>query len=217
MSADVRSTAGPGPVDHIAYPPAPWQLAGHACFSVFVLPAAQLPTTPDGFEPLVIARHGVVIAGWVEYRGGSVLEYGELCAAVAGRFRGRPAATVTHMWVDSEPSREGGRALWGYPKELAELDLRLSPGGSAAAWAAGREVAHGTFRARFRLPRLPRVRTGTVQVVGGRLAPIPCAGDARPVLGRGTFSPAPDGPLGFLATGRRVATFGVQDFRATFG
>src|SRR5215204_7080901 len=32
-----------------------------------------------------------------------------ISAAVAGRFRGRPAATVTHMWVDSEPSREGDR------------------------------------------------------------------------------------------------------------
>ena len=201
----------------VAYPPAPWQLGGQGCISVFVLPAAQLPVTPAGFEPLIVAGRGVVIAGWVHYQEGSILEYGELFAAVSGRFAGKPTATVTHMWVDSPPSRAGGRELWGYPKELAEFDLQLDPAGSAAAWADGAELAHGTFHARFRLPRLPQLKTGTVQPVDGRLTPIPCVGSARPVLGRGTFTPAPNGPLGFLTTGRRIATFGVQDFRATFG
>jgi hypothetical protein len=42
-------------------------------------------------------------------------------------------------------------------------------------------------------------------------------GAGRPVLGRGSFEPAPGGPLGCLASGRRLGTLGVQDFRATFG
>jgi Acetoacetate decarboxylase (ADC) len=200
-----------------AYPPAPWRLAGHACLSVFVLPAAQLPAVPEGFTPLVLAGRGLMVAGWVSYEEGSVLEYSELFAAVAGRFGGRPTATVTHMWVDSEPSMAGGRELWGYPKELAEFDLDLDPDGSAVARADGVELARGEFRASTRLPRMPRTRTGTVQPVDGRLTPIPAVGSGRPVLGRGWFAPGPEGPLAFLTTGRRLATFGLQDFRAEFG
>jgi hypothetical protein len=172
---------------------------------------------PEGFAPLSVLGRGLMVAGWVSYEAGSVLEYGELFAAVAGRFDGKPTATVTHMWVDSAPSKAGGRELWGYPKELAEFDLRIDPAGSAVAWADGVELARGEFRATSRLPRLPDMQSGTVQPVDGRLTPISAVGSGRPVLGRGWFAPGPEGPLAFLTTGRRLGTLGLQDFRALFG
>jgi Acetoacetate decarboxylase (ADC) len=199
------------------YPAAPWRLGGQAWASFFALGAARLPAVPSGFRPLRIAGRGFVMAGWVDYQEGSVLRYGELYAAVLGTFRGRPTATVTHMWVDSEASRAGGRELWGYPKELAEFDLRIDPGGTAIAWADGVELARGSFRPAMRLGRLPALPTGTVQVVGGAPTPIRAVIGGRPALGRGRLDPAPGGPLGFLAGAHRLATIGVQDFRATFG
>jgi hypothetical protein len=200
-----------------AYPPEPWALAGDAVVSLFAVPAGRLPAVPSGFVPLRLGGRGLVAAGWVRYGAGSVIEYSELFAAVAGSFRRRLTATVTHMWVDSEASRAGGRELWGYPKEMADFDLRLDPGGTAVARAGGAEIARGGFRAARRLPRLPPAPGGTVQVVDGRPAFVRSVTGGRPVLGRGGFTPAPAGPLGFLAAGRKLATVGLEDFRATFG
>jgi Acetoacetate decarboxylase (ADC) len=200
-----------------AYPPEPWRLAGDAVMSLFAVPVGRLPATPAGFSPANVAGHGLVVAGWVRYGPGSVLEYDELFAAVCGTFGRSPTATVTHMWVNSAASRDGGRELWGYPKELADLDLRIGPDGTAVAWADGAEIARGAFRARWRLPRLPASQTGTVQIVGGAARFISARSGGRPVLGRGELVAAPSGPLGFLAAGRRLATVGVADFEALFG
>jgi hypothetical protein len=204
--------------ERAGYPPEPWTLAGNAALSLFAVPIERLPAVPDGFAPTRIAGRGLVVAGWVRYGPGSVLEYDELFAAVCGIFNGRPTATVTHMWVDSEASRDGGRELWGYPKELATFAADLDPSGTAIAWTPdGAEIARGGFRESRRLPRLPAAEGGTVQVVGGEPRFIRSVSGAVPVLGRGELIPAASGPLGFLTTGRRLLTFGAADFQSTFG
>jgi acetoacetate decarboxylase len=201
------------------YPPPPWQLQGQAHFHVLLVRAGHLPATPDGFAPLVLGGRGLVVVGWVDYRGGSILRYRELLAAVAGRWSGGLTATVTHMWVDSPASRAGGRELWGYPKELAEFALAIDPSGRASARLpdGGGELAQGSFDALLTLPRAISVRGGTVQSRAGGLVEVKARFRFRPSLGRGSLGAAPDGPLAFVNGARRLMSIGMRDFHFTFG
>ena len=200
-----------------AYPSAPWTLSGNAHLHLFGLRRDRLPAVPGDFRPIVLGGHGFVVAGWVDYRAGSVPGYRELLAAVVGRWRGRPTATVTRMWVDSDVSRRGGRELWGYPKEMAEFDVGIDPQGTASARDERGEIASGAFRAWVASPWRVRATGGTVQALGGETVAIHAVTAGRPVFGTGEFRPAPDGPLGFLAGARRVASFGLRDFTTRFG
>jgi hypothetical protein len=199
-----------------AYPPPPWELHGQAHFHVVAVPAAELPRVPDGFRALVLGGRGIAIVGWVDYQSGSILRYGELVAAVLGRWSGGLAFTVTHMWVDSPESRAGGRELWGYPKELAEFSLAINPSGPAGAHDERGTLASGAFRSLVSLPRV-RVTAGTVQPVNGRLTAIRAVFRGRPAVGRGAFVAPPSSPLAFVTRSRRVLSIGLRDFHFTFG
>jgi len=207
----------PDPSASESYPPAPWPLAGQAQINVFVVPADQLPAVSAGFKPLRIAGRGLVMAGWVDYQEGSVLRYGEVFAAVLGVHDRRPTATVTHMWVDSVASMRGGRELWGYPKELADLDLKLAPAGRAVARFEGHELVRGAFHAWVTSPLRIHLRGTTVQPLDGAPTVVRARIGGRLVLGSGSFDPAPSGPLGFLAKGRLLLSIGLRDFQARFG
>jgi acetoacetate decarboxylase len=183
----VTTVAEPTPTSGTDYPPAPWQLHGQAHFHVLAVRAERLPPAPDGFQPLVLGGHGLVIVGWVDYRGGSILRYGELLAAVVGRWSGGLTATVTHMWVDSPESRAGGRELWGYPKELAEFELAIGSAG------------------------------GTVQPLRGGLVAVRALFRSRPSVGRGSFTLPPGSPLAFVDGARKLISIGMRDFDFTFG
>jgi hypothetical protein len=226
------------------YPAAPWRLRGQAHFHVLAVRADRVPATPDGFRPLVLAGRGLVIVGWVDYQGGSILRYGELLAAVVGRWSGGLSATVTHMWVDSAESRAGGRELWGYPKEMAEFELAIDPSGTAraidpsgtaraidpsgtaraidpsgtarAADASG-ELAHGSFRALLTSPWFVNSVGGTVQPLNGRLTAVRSRFRSRPALGRGHIAAPPDSPLAFVNGARTLISIGLRDFDFTFG
>jgi hypothetical protein len=200
-----------------AYPAPPWALSGQAHGHLLVVRAGRLPDVPDGFDPLVFGGFGLVATAWVDYREGTVDPYRELMAAVVGRWRGRLTATVTHMWVDSDVSRRGGRELWGYPKEMAEFEVAIDPEGTANARDERGEIASGDFRAWFTSPLRTRAKGGTVQPVDGQMVAIPAITSLRLAIGTGSFRAAPDGPLGFLACARRIASFGAGDFRTEFG
>jgi acetoacetate decarboxylase len=199
------------------YPAAPWELHGQTHGHLFTVPKALLPETPDGFRPLTIAGRGIVVAGWVDYQGGSILQYGEVFCAVAGFVNRRLTGIVTHMWVDSPPSRAGGRELWGYPKELASFELAFNPAGTARAAIDGDDLAHGTFRSRLKLPFRVKLKSGTTQPLHGQLRPVTLTVSGRPALGSGNFTPGPASPLAFLASARRITSFALGDFAATFG
>src|SRR4051794_26745003 len=114
------------------YPPEPWDLRGRLYLSVFAVPRSALSPLPAplaaAVRPVPLGRHALVGAAWVRYEPGGVLHYQELLSAVLVHERGRPRVTVTEIWVDSTASRDGGRALWGIPKDLADLTIRTSPG-----------------------------------------------------------------------------------------
>jgi hypothetical protein len=201
------------------YPPAPWELFGHGQIHLLALQPGQLERIPDGFSPVLWRGRALLLAGFIDYRAGSVLRYHELYVAALGRLAGSRSlrATVTHMWVDSEASRRGGRELWGYPKEIARFALAINPGGSAFAADGSGEIASARLRTALVLPARISLHTGTVQPLNGALRRAPYRLSGRPALGRGSFVVNPEGPLGFLAQARHLLACGMRDFHVSFG
>ena len=146
----------------------PWRLRARGSVLVTLHPVRMeraRALVPPGL-PIVPFLPGRTLGGLflAEYGPGSDLEYRELIVSAATVwYRGHPCAWVTHLFVDSSASVEGGRALLGAPKRLA----RFSPGGggedSAAVGTADRpvcRVAGGRplwlWRQRVRLAALHR-------------------------------------------------------------
>ncbi|HTJ34874.1 MAG TPA: acetoacetate decarboxylase family protein [Dactylosporangium sp.] len=194
----------------MAYPAEPWSLRGRMYVSVFLLPAADVPELPAELAGAVkvvrLGRRAVVGAAWVDYRPGGDLSYRELLAAVLVRAGWRPRVTITHIWVDSEASRDGGRALWGIPKDLATFELAED-----RAEAAG--LAAADLRMRGPKIRLP-IGFRVVQALAGAPKTTPVRATARCGLARVGWhvrEPA------FLAGRRPLLSLVADEFRMKFG
>ncbi|SNR78130.1 Acetoacetate decarboxylase (ADC) [Haloechinothrix alba] len=206
-----------------SYPPEPWPLRGQAHVSLWRVPAGRLPAAvqravPRGATPFRFGGSFLLATAWVSYQRGSVLEYEELMCTVLVRRGGRLFPTISHIWVDSAASRDGGRALWAIPKELASFEVlpgarlraREAGPGEAVLAEAGIDVlatlplrvpfALGVLQSRSSTPQLSRVR-----------------GTARPALSRARWSVEHAGPLGFLSGLRPLGTVSMRDFRMWFG
>ncbi|SEU15287.1 acetoacetate decarboxylase family protein [Stigmatella erecta] len=206
------------------FPPAPWRLQGQLYASVWWVPVWRLQLSLDpAFELLTVAGRACVAAAFVDYQPGSVLTYGELFGAVGVRVRGsrRIGMTVTHMWVDSEPSLRGGRALWGMPKQMARFALDPAPPDAAftgASWdAEGRELARVRMRPLAGAPRRVRlpVPLPNLQVLRGQVHAPPSALRFSPRLLRAAEWTIPAGsPLVTLgiAGARPVVSAQARDF-----
>ena len=105
-----------------------------------------------------------------DYRAGT-LRYHELIVFSRATARGM---VVSHIYVDSEESLRGGRAVWGLPKELAEFEL--APG-TFAARQGGQVLL--SARIRRRPGRMPL------------LIPAPVVSEAGATLGRAGSAPPP--------------------------
>ncbi|MGM1060828.1 acetoacetate decarboxylase family protein [Saccharothrix sp. Mg75] len=188
----------------VDYPPEPWLLHGRACVTTWLVPAPALPDLP--VPPLVVGGRAVVGTAFVEYTPPG-MAYRELLAAVVVR---RPGVSITHIWVDSEASRAGGRELWGIPKEMAEFPAR-----SRARTADG-PIASVTCSPAGVGLRLPAAATAW-QFLDGAVARTPLRAAARVTPARAAWDIAPDGPLGWLAPHRAVASVVVSGLRLRFG
>ncbi len=197
------------------YPPEPWHLRGQLYASAFLIPSDGVKVElPPGCSLVRIRGRAVVGAIWVSYEPGGVLSYRELMTTVLVRRGLRVLPTITHIWVDSEASRDGGRALWGIPKGLASFAFDRD---TFAARDADGPLAQGTVRPRRALPlRLP-VRFKIVQRLDGRAKVSPVRSTATVSLAAGRFEADPSGPLAFLAGRRPLASFALADFRMRFG
>ncbi|MFI7543647.1 acetoacetate decarboxylase family protein [Actinoplanes sp. NPDC049599] len=211
------------------YPPQPWDLRGQLYLSVFAVPRSALPALPGplaaAVRPVPFGRRALVGAAWVRYEPGGVLHYRELLAAVLVHERLRPRVSITDIWVDSVESRDGGRELWGIPKDLADLSLRTAPGGDLVAAASiGPEpgarqapIGSASFRAGPRLPGRWPTPMSVAQALGGAVVRTPVRGRAGLRLGSGTWRVEAGGPLGYLAGRRPLLTVALTDFRLRFG
>ncbi|WP_027344952.1 acetoacetate decarboxylase family protein [Hamadaea tsunoensis] len=200
----------------MSYPPEPWHLRGRMYVSVFGVPVADLPPLPAALaslRPVRLGRRALVGAAWVDYEPGGVLSYRELLVSTLTRDGLRPRVTITGIWVDSVPSRDGGRALWGIPKELAAFELT---GTDASAAAEGGPLATAVLRRRLLPFRVP-VGFKVAQDLGGRPKTSPVRATARPGTARVTWDVAPGGPLGYLAGRRPLLSFAIGDFDMRFG
>ena len=103
----------------------------------------------------------------VTYEPGSTLSYSELIACPGTVRSGRRlGGWISHIWVDSQQSVNGGRGIWKLPKELADFDLDRRADGSQrfSARAGGStlvRVAAAPPRVRAPLPSLvPMISAG---------------------------------------------------------
>jgi hypothetical protein len=209
------------------YPPEPWDLRGRMYLSVFSVPRAALPELPATVAAAVRppGARALVGAAWVDYRPGGVLSYRELLAAVLVREGGRARFSITDIWVDSVASRDGGRALWGIPKDLARLTLRPgTAGGTLAAASVGAEpgsepapIGVAAFRAGRRLPGRWPIRMTVLQAYGDGVRRTHVRGHTGLRLGRATWRVDARGPLGYLAGRRPLVTLTLTDFSMRFG
>ncbi len=211
------------------YPPEPWDLRGQMYLSIFTVPRAALPALPGplaaAVRPVPLGRRALVGAAWVRYEPGGVLQYRELLSAVLVHERLRPRFSVLDIWVDSVASRDGGRALWGIPKDLADLTVRPEAGGGAlAAASTGLEpgsvpapIGAASFRAGVRVPGRWPAPVTVAQALGGGVRRTRVRGRAGLRIGGSTWRVDADGPLGYLAGRRPLATVTLADFRLRFG
>jgi hypothetical protein len=203
----------------VSYPPEPWDLRGQLYVSVWPVPRAQLPPLPERLaaevRPLTLAGRGLVGTAWVDYGPGGVLQYRELLSAVLVRRKRRPLVSIVDIWVDSAASRDGGRELWGIPKELAELEFRTPSGPAPHARAAA--IAEARLAAGFRPPGRWPTRFSVIQVLGDRTKTSPVRARAAVRLARAAWQVVPDGPLAYLAGRRPLLTLALRDFRMVFG
>jgi acetoacetate decarboxylase len=111
-----------------AYPPEPWKLNGCLLFSPSLVDVRQASVyVPDRMDILSIGP-GKTLGGvlLVKYESGSTLQYNELIIfSSLVRKAGKTGLWVSHIYVDDEVSRRGGRELFGLPKELADFDWQF--------------------------------------------------------------------------------------------
>lgn len=216
------------------YPPEPWDLRGQMYLSVFAVPRSALrplpPPLATAVRPIPIGGRALVGTAWVRYEPGGTLHYQELLSAVLVHERRRPRVCITEIWVDSVASRDGGRALWGIPKGLAELALHTDANGVTTASSrpdatdegATPGVGSGAYAAAtitrgVRLPgRWPTPMT-MAQALAGRVKRTPVRGTAGLRLGGATWRIDPAGPVGYLDGRRPLLTVTLTDFRMRFG
>lgn len=197
-------------------PPAPWAMVGQLHLSLF-----RVPEPVDDLRPA-----GVYGAAFVSYEEGSPLTYNELLVAraVNAGEHGR-RVTITDIWVDSPASVAGGRELWAIPKDLCDFSREVSHTGplSRTTWSAARErrpIASASFTDVSRgAPRTP-FRGGTWQPplqAGDPERTAELRGSAKSLPCRGRWDFASEGPLGWLAGCRQLASFRMAGFRMSFG
>jgi hypothetical protein len=194
------------------YPPEPWDLHGHAYIGAWLVPVADVPAPHSpATKPITIFGRGIVGAAFFVYEQPSPLTYNEIMATVLVRDGWRVRVSITHIWVDSEASRDGGRDLWAIPKQLADFDV--VPHASYSAQGIGSLV----LRRVRRLPWMLPAGFTIAQDQHGSLLVSPVAGRMRLGTASARWSFAPDGPLSFLHGRRPLLTLAARPFRLMFG
>lgn len=184
------------------YPPAPWQLQGHAVCSFQLLDISRVKASVPPELSVVSVLPGKTLGGicLAAYGAGSVLEYHELIVVSAlTRYRRRLGAWISHIYVDDPSSVAGGREIWGLPKQLAEFAWD-DPSGPAVV-RQGEQLLY-TFQPtrQISLGRLP-VLLPAFSRKGEELVWFKGTGTARLGLARGELSVPSTSPFSTLGFG----------------
>lgn len=134
-------------------PVAPWALTGESLVALARCPVPLGPM-PPGVHRLPF---GPVLIVAVRYSGSPVGPYLELAIGEPARLGMRPGWCFTTMVVDSAESRVGGRANWGFPKELGSLVWSEDGDERSLRWVERGVVVSGV-PGRLALPALVPVR-----------------------------------------------------------
>lgn len=203
--------------DDVSYPAAPWHMRGSLWLTVF-----RLAEPVDDLRPA-----GVYGAAFVSYEEGSPLTYSEfLVARLVDTSSAGRRVSITDIWVDSPASVAGGRELWAIPKGLADFTLESGHRGpfTATDWSVteGRTpVAAATFkdvsRAAIRLPFKGGTWQPGIEDTNGEERTATLQGSSKTLPARAHWDVNPDGPVGFLAGARQLASFRQAAFRMSFG
>lgn len=201
-----------------SYPPEPWDLAGSGEITLWRLPADRVPPLPTGARPLVLGGRALATTAFVDYAPTGLMAYHELLAAVVVRHGRGLALSITDIWVDSPASRDGGRGLWGIPKDLADFPGGVRTGTSTAV-VDGREVARASYRtSRMPAVALPVPLVGrVVQTLAGETVATRVRAGGRVRRASATWTLPADGPLRWLADARPLVHVRAEKFALTFG
>ncbi|MES1928216.1 hypothetical protein SADO_03135 [Salinisphaera dokdonensis CL-ES53] len=112
----------------------PWQLEGRGLIALFACSREFGNACAEAVPALRgRARGGIGALMLVDYASSNVGPYRELLI-VPGRFaneHGVPMPAVTHIWVSTQESVDGGRFNWGLPKQRASFRDRNQADGHA--------------------------------------------------------------------------------------
>jgi acetoacetate decarboxylase len=143
----------------VTYPSAPWTLRGRSMQALFLVDVDIACLFVPKELDVVSVLPGKTLGGiyLAHYGAGSVLQYHELIVVPAlARFASRRGFWVSHIYVDDPDSVQGGREVWGLPKEAADFDLAQDgPDWSANVRVGDRLLC--TFAARRGRLRWPQV------------------------------------------------------------
>ncbi|GBG82243.1 hypothetical protein CBR_g34526 [Chara braunii] len=218
MSADVAPS---GPSKN--YPPEPWRMRGNMSLSLWRVPKQSLPEVPPGTKPVLLGGKGLVGTAWVVYGPGSAVRvYNELFAGVLVTRGIWPRVNIPQIWVDSVPSNEGARALWGVPKEMGTFKIsenaRENGRGNARETRASLQgIVSATMSDRLSLPGKWPVRLKFVHSLRGMLKDCPMVVRSKLTVRNAEYDVDKSGPLTWLRGNRPFFTLGLPDFDMLIG
>ena len=108
----------------MSYPAAPWHLYGTALQSLHAIDVEKAKQfVPLDFDIVSVLPGKTVGSVYLSvYEPHSTLQYHELIVVPAlVRYRGKIGAWISHIYVDNPQSVEGGRNIWGLPKQMADF------------------------------------------------------------------------------------------------
>ncbi len=109
---------------NMSYPSAPWHLDGTALASFQPIDLATAKQfIPINFDIVSVLPGKTLGCLYLSaYEPSSTLQYHELIVAPAlVSYRGKIGAWISHIYVDNPQSVEGGRNIWGLPKQMADF------------------------------------------------------------------------------------------------
>lgn len=191
-------------------------MSGDAFLSAWWLPTDRVPDTPDGVDPLLLRGRALALTAWVRYLPPSPLTYHELLTAVAVHEQNRVAASITDIWVDSAPSRAGGRELWGIPKELAALEFTSGRAFTGTAATGDTWISTAAYKIRSGPPFAAPSGATVVQAFDDCLKRSSVSVRGKPRLAAASWNVNPEGPLGYLAGRSPFLNLSLHDFAMNF-